>query len=384
MTECDPARRVVPMRRSANLAGRPMNRVDAAMQPQLNAGGWEKPLGTARSVRALSLICWSVALGGLCATAVGQRAVQGALVNVRDAFLTKYTPDTGALYASPDRLIEAGFKVDPPSIVEEWRGNVQHVPAIRAAWPGIVRGDELTRGRALAGLFRAENDHGPDTCGGLPDLTELLSFLTAGGLACCSDYTRAFLAVASSVGLQAREVRVSVPHGVVEVYLPSSMRWVMIDPLFAMMARAADRQYLSVLELQAAVRAGRPVKYEFLARDPVTARPDRDRAVFDAIYGPALAQAELSVPMGNNVISYDRFRLPMRALPKAVVQMFSIVAGIRPRIIALSAAQGGQRALRLEVLRWGVLGAAMLAGSGMVLGPALALLRWLQRARLRT
>jgi hypothetical protein len=316
-------------------------------------------------------------IAGLAFIAMAQRTeFRSTLAAVRDAFLIHYTADASMVYRPPYRLIEEGFRVDSPEARAAWRSRVERVPGVPHALDSIGRqSDELERGFALARLLTSGDAGAPSVCGGVGDLEDLLRFVAQGGMVCCSDYTAAFLSLAPQVGLMAREVRIAVPHGVVEIYSERNGRWVMIDPLFNMVARGNEGTPLSTWELQRALRQRQSVSYDFFGRDPAGARPDRNRLAFDSIYGERFEHAELSTPMGNNVISYDDFRRPLAFLPKAVVQAMSLQAGVFPAIVAVSENRDELWAatLRATLVRILVVFVTVSLGLGMLAGPVVSL-----------
>lgn len=321
----------------------------------------------------VSLWCALMILGGLVFIAIAQRTVfRSQLAVVRDAFLVHYTADASLVYRPPTRLFEDGFRVDPPETRAEWSARVSTVGEFSASLENIRDdGDELERGEALAKLLTQGDDGSPSVCGAIGDLGELLRFVARGGFVCCSDYTAAFLALAPQVGLTAREMRVDVPHGVVEIYSKREQRWIMIDPLFNMVATGRDGTALSTWEVRRAIRNQDIVRYRFFGRTPDESREDRNRSTFDSIYGPRFGQAQFSTPMGNNVIMYDDFRRPLAYLPKAIVQAMALGAGIFPQIVSVTGGADDvwKGMLQAAVIRIVVIFSATTLLLGLVAGP---------------
>lgn len=329
--------------------------------------------------------CAVVSAAALAVIAVVQRTEgRSRLAEVRDAFLVRYESDPSALYRPPSQLMAAGFRVDPPAVQSAWRRRMSAIPGIGDALDSIAaKHDPVERGRDLSRLLTSGDNGTPSVCGAIEGLEELLHFVSDGGMVCCSDYTAAFLSLAPSVGLIAREVRVAVPHGVVEIFSDTDERWVMIDPLFNMVAYGEQGVALSTLELQQSLRARRPVAFDFFGRDPSTSREDRNRQAFDSIFGPRFARAELSSPLGNNVVTYDNYRRPRAFLPKAVVQAMSMRAGVLPEIVALAPDDSSAPALRVALLRavtvFVVAALALGTFAGPVASAAHAIRAWLRR-----
>lgn len=334
--------------------------------------------------------CALLSAAALAVIAVVQRTEgRSRLAEVRDAFLTQYESDPSALYRPPSQLMEAGFRVDPPAVRAAWQRRVSAIPGLGAALDSIAaKFDPVERGRDLSRLLTLGDNGTPSVCGVIEGLEELLHFVTDGGMVCCSDYTAAFLSLAPAVGLIAREVRISVPHGMVEIFSNTDGRWIMIDPLFNMIAHDEQGVALSTLELQQSLRAGRTVAFDFFGRDPSTSRADRSRQAFDSIFGTRFERAALSSPLGNNVVTYDNYRRPRAFLPKAVVQAMSMRAGVLPDIVALAPDDSWSFALRAALLRTIVIFCVAILTLGTLAGPAAsaahAVGTWLRRTTVKS
>ena len=150
-----------------------------------------------------------------------------------------------------------------------------------------------------------------------------------GVLSCCSDYAQNFLALAQAVGLFAREVRIA-SHVFAEVYDPKGKRWIWVDPQLGALAEKEGKP-LSLLELREAVLNGGFFVFRDLRRGdrysygkmPEWMAPFYKRDNFKTI----------RMLMGNNLYSEYAFEERISFLPKAIRQLLSYAAGVKPRTL---------------------------------------------------
>ena len=268
-----------------------------------------------------------------------------AYVAVRDAIFTAYTSDPGAVYVDYPALAKSGFRVDR---AESPRAFQQIDAAVGAG--SLVRlrtlGDDTERAKGLARLV-ARHPAVPRTgCGFTDDLAEKAGELAKGARGCCSDFTQVFVALATAVGMPAREVT-SNSHGFNEFSDRGLKKWVFIDAQFGFIVRGEDGVPLSTLAFRDAVLQHHPFQLEFFQEAALAAvnRATVEKNAFEMdgrqvqlsrtpYYSPE-GLAMLAFPWGNNVFEATELNLRLRLLPKPAARLISHLSGVRPRYVAI-------------------------------------------------
>lgn len=296
-------------------------------------------------------------------------AVSGVL---RDQFFVRTVAAESLLSAPLETLEEDhGFLVDPPSVVEDWRSRLREIPFLKDGLAGVESiPDETERAKMLVRLFSA----GPllNRCSGSDDLVQNVE-LVHRGVGCCSDLTMVFLALASAVTLQAREVQTAL-HVAAEFYDHARRAWVFVDPEFAIMARGASGTHLSLGQLRDARFRGERVRFDFFG---LTGHPQADTGAVRFYYGYADRLTQLILVMGNNVVSVDRSTRRLRWLPKPAYEAIQFLLGVRPVYVEITDAwHAGRRRVGRQV----AVAAAAVEGFGLLTWPllylVLATMKW--------
>jgi hypothetical protein len=233
-------------------------------------------------------------------------------------------PARDAFQLSPE-VLHASFKLDSEPAVRGWldrsAGTVPYLDEIFA-----LEGSATERVRAMVPIFSRNGDL--VDCGHFRDLADTLQRIaTDDGYGCCSDHTEAFLALASLLGISAREM-IHTDHVFAEFYEPDSGRWVWVDPQFALMARDEAGGYLSLMQLRDRYLADESVEFEFIGNAfHVLSDMDPKRQRF---YDEASDFAVYSATWGNNVFEQDAFDRRFGFLPIYARQLVGLVTGQFP------------------------------------------------------
>jgi hypothetical protein len=280
------------------------------------------------------------------------------LVGVRTAFTSRFTDDRALLEAPPERLLEAGFRVDPPELVQTWSaGFLPRLPYLADLTPETLPADPIERAKLLS--LRFSKNGGPG-CGVFRDIEEtLLGIAEDEGYGCCVDHAKAFVALSGSYGLFARTVRHS-GHTFNEIWVPALGKWVMIDSQYAVMGTDEAGAPLSTLELRDRMLAGGPVRWSFFGNEYHRfwqRAPDTHK-----YYGRRESFVDFKVVWGTNFLEQHLLFARLGFLPKAPRELVGRVLGVMPPDLilrdenAVAAAEiGARRQKYLLVL--GVLGA---------------------------
>lgn len=253
----------------------------------------------------------------------------GPLLGVRDTMFTMPVHDGEAFWdLPPERLIERGFKTDSPELVREWSDLVESDPGWSARLLPVQRvANPILRAQALVNTISVGGEQGVRS---IHDLRKKIDAQLT-GYGDCGDHAEVFLALAPVVGLTVREVNISI-HGIAEVWTGS--RWAFIDPMYAVMARAEDGHYLSLFELRERMWAKSPIDWVLFGKSPGHIRDQRDDD-FEFYYLQAQGFGRLILTGGNNVLSVDRHKLELPAVPLPILQGLDFARGLRPKYYRL-------------------------------------------------
>jgi hypothetical protein len=281
------------------------------------------------------------------------------LVGVRTAFTSRFTEDRALLEAPPERLLEAGFQVDPPERVEAWSSAfLPKVPYLADLAAQELPADPIERAQHISLLF-SKNGRGPG-CGHFRDIEEtLLGIAEDIGYGCCVDHARAFVALGTSYGLVVRTVRHS-RHTFNEIWVPELDEWVMIDSQYAVMGTDPSGRPLSTLKLRDRMLAGEPVRWLFFgSRFHVFSERAPESHPY---YGERESFRDFKVVWGSNFLEQHGFFARLAFLPKAPRELLGRIVGVMPPDLVLvdadaeAAAEYGERR-RKYLLVLGSLGA---------------------------
>jgi hypothetical protein len=163
-------------------------------------------------------------------------------------------------------------------------------------------------------------------------------------------------------------------HTFNEVWLPELGKWAFIDTHYAVMAKGAGGEPLSLLEMRDLYLAGGPeaVQFDFFGNEHhVFSREDPHG---HEIYDGRDDFTDVWFTWGTNVIEQDRFERRLRVLPKGVRQLLGFMLGVFPKAALyedadsqLAGERRRDRALYLSLA--GVLGAGTIGSALFVMLP---------------
>ena len=289
------------------------------------------------------------------------------LVSVRFAIMTHSVESESFFQYPPSRLENVGFLVDPAELRELWRERLNRTGLLpTSSLIQILRLHTLLdRAKAADGLFPSRGGHGLIS---EPDLESKVRAVMKEDRGFCAGFTRAYLAVASLVGLQAREVMNSV-HTVIEFWDPELQKWIFLDPQMSIVARSPSGELLSFLETRMRVLQGEKVAWDFFGQGTDKLRSEDD-PLFKSLYSPE-GFTSFTLTLGNNVFNLDKNRYPT-LVPRTVGQLLEYVGGVRAGYATLddkhsSINVGHLRLLRTTVMVVAVLLLVALAGYPVIL-----------------
>lgn len=285
-----------------------------------------------RWIRALQVVFWVnvVALTAAAALIFLGRyswSVRAALIEVRSGLLTSPSSDFRLLDLVPTELDRTGFLSDSPATLAAWRmklgASIPEVltPIERAS----ASADEVSIAQTIVLSFSAGGDAGE-----LVYWMEWPQKVRAArrGAGLCSDHTKIFLALAKTVGLNAREVH-NGAHSYVDFFSVNQKRWIFIDPQYAIMATDGGGEYLSSRELRYRRLQGQPTRFVFFGTNPNHIHAQEDTR-FKAFYGDRGTFERYILTNGNNVATQALTADNFAALPWEARELLLYVSRRRP------------------------------------------------------
>ncbi len=266
--------------------------------------------------------------GALVVLAVGLVALYFAgryepLLGVRDTLFTRAIPPK-MWDLSPTELRQKGFRWEKPEKIAAFRAELEAVPEyakkieeFRAEPDVVVRAKEIVRFMGVGGAQGVRTIH---------RLRPKLDAVRT-GYGDCGDHSEAFLAWGLASDLQVREVLTSL-HGIAEFWHPSKRHWIYIDPMYAVMARGEDGEYLSLYEIRERRMKKQPIRWEFFGKAEGQLHSESD-PMFRYYYENPAAFERLAMTGGNNVISMDESNLGP-GVPLPAEQFVEFADGTRP------------------------------------------------------
>lgn len=280
---------------------------------------------------------------------------------------TSWVANDSIEYLRPDELQQRGFRVDPEGAADSLRRLLGQVAGMGAAIDSIKRiADIPSRAQALVRAFSRAGLAG--TCGNHDFLQPKLES-ALDGRGCCSDHTRLFMALGSTVGLFVREVQ-TASHAVTVVYDPHSVGWFYVDPTFAMMVVDDSGKWLSLADLRKRVINKLPIRFVFFGNSEHP-HSMQDSVVRQYYSSPAAFERLVSAG-GNNVFEQEIVAREINWLPKPARQLIMQLTGVRPQFVGVAdelsnRSQAAERGKTIAL--WVGLLLGMLAASAWVLLP---------------
>lgn len=263
----------------------------------------------------------------------GSEVRANPLVRIRQSLFVEYVDDREVFELPPNELLARGFKLDPPSLLEEWRedgifrklGYTPRLEELRDSLSPV----ELSR---LVVLSFSKNGGEGEFCEPYPfqTLDQNLSRIGEGtGCGVCSDHGQAMIALSQALGMTIREVG-NTRHTFNEVYWPEKKKWVFVDPQFAIFARGPDGAYLSLVQMRDLYKAGREleIQYEFFGNEHhwLDTNDIRDLEWYDGLD----AFSDIRVAFGSNVLEQDLIESRLEKIPKPLRQAYGYLTGVFP------------------------------------------------------
>jgi len=227
------------------------------------------------------------------------------------------------LELNPTELVSAGYAAFDEKKRDSFRST--HLNTLNDM--GLLSQTYDGSAHGMQSLVRRFSKNGRD--GGCGDksynLLENIDWVSRGH-GCCSDHSQIFIALASMNGVFAREVHHKL-HTFNEYWDSDLMKWVWIDPQFAIMARTETGGYMSFRELKENISVGSIIEWDFFgstkhvfASEPVDSSP---------YYKPEAFQSIL-MTNGNNVFGENDWAIQFSFLPKSARQLILLSTGVQP------------------------------------------------------
>jgi uncharacterized membrane protein len=323
------------------------------------------PLRCARVVLAAAFMALVLAVV-VSAYSLGEdRAVlvRNSLVLTSPEDDLSWTPETSPQWYVTDREAASPFLQDVIVQIRNEMGEQADSELVFAK--GIIRHLHQTSGREVP------------IRGGL-EVT--YTSITEEGLGYCADYTRIFMALARTAGIEAREwgmgfTGMGPGHTFVEIFDSDEGGWVFLDPFFGFSVQEERTgRNLSLVALGESLGGSGDPRVRVVEVEPGIVPFPNEESVLE-YYASAL---DFMYVFGrNDIIGYDQDRLleAVRSRSRAAERLWSVVSGSHPQVIPyrtgtdqnLSAIQELQR-LRVVLLAalsaWLLL--VLIAGAGLI------------------
>jgi hypothetical protein len=255
-------------------------------------------------------------------------SIYQAILRTRYAIFTQWQHRPDFWYAPPEELAGYGFITDPPELISVWRRRLSTLEDLGSRLSAIESlADDAHKAKALVLLCWYPGHPDEDRRGvHHRDLFQKIRTVPL-GYGYCSDQSEVFIALASIIGLPAREVQ-NARHCTNEFYHRGLGRWLFIDVGDARMARDEHGNYLSFLDLRNIFfRGDKATLYEFgRGADPL----DEQACRVGLWYYEQDAWSRVALVLGNNVFANDRAQRRLRYLPKVVRHVICHACGVCP------------------------------------------------------
>ena len=247
------------------------------------------------------------------------------VVNTKYTIFSNFTNDKLLFSSSPNVIYGQGFTTDSVASNNKWLNELDsNLPGFSRARVSYQNNSEFEKARNIVLDFIK---NGSDYCSDKNNLFELLLYLNKGNHGCCTDHSQGFLAYSFLFDLDAREVH-TVGHVTAEFYDHTLNKWLWIDPLYAMMARSKEGEYLSLLEIREKYYLNLEVDYEFFGKD--TEYFNKVDPYLFTYYDDKEDFETIMITWGNNVFEEDYYNTGLSNFPKSLRQYIGILTGKIP------------------------------------------------------
>lgn len=280
-------------------------------------------------------------------------------IDQRYSMFSRIETNAASFDIPPATRAATGFLADSPAEIERWHQRLlDELPALRDLPADFSSWTALDRAKRLAMVFSRG--------GGVPPpssavLIEKFRWLRA-GFGYCSDHTECHIALCSIFDVPVYESS-SSSHTTTAVYATELKKWVWMDPQYLLVARGADGQLLSPIELRDANLNSRPFIFEYFG-DPDGPLASVQPETLPLYNGPENF-SDFVMPWGANVFQVDEWRSRLTWLPKPLRQIAYIAGGIMPvyRIYSDQHTTLPARLTMLSLQRWIAIGVVLVVNA---------------------
>lgn len=256
------------------------------------------------------------------------------LIKTRDSLFTSFQQSS---YFN-NRLSNLGdYKNANPVFIEEYRPNVYDaVPEIKKIATTRYN-DEIQKAKDIVLSFSVNGGGGYEQNEEI--LTKIKTIQNKKGL--CSDHSEVFVALAMVSGMTPREIFNNGQHCFAEFFSEQRQKWIFIDPQLALLARDENGNYMSTTEMQEYYFSGKKIDFEFFGTNehPGYKQPPGEHPYYS---NPKNFEV-ITLSMGNNVFTVDKFNKKYAWLPKPIRQFFGMLSNTVPTYTAYSKNPSFQR-----------------------------------------
>jgi len=254
------------------------------------------------------------------------------LVYAKYALFTHITRNKSIFYESPEELVNNGFKFDTQKEIVNWsiklKRKFQYIREIKRS---IISVSDIEKIKAIVLSFSKNGGRG--CFGDLKLMDKLEKINTNSGKGCCTDHTQTFIAISSVYGIVAREVHTVAKkfingHVMNEYFDKRLKKWIWVDPLFALLAKNSDGEYLSLLDIRQNLYQGNPVIFEFFGNQYHYFK-NKDPHKF-TYFENKYRFSDIMMTLGDNVFEAENFNYKYKFLPKPIRQFVGLMTGVLP------------------------------------------------------
>lgn len=258
----------------------------------------------------------------------------GLIIKTRDSLFTNFQKPS---YFNNRLSNLEDYKNANPVFIEQYRQYIyEAIPEIKKI-AATTYSNEIQKAKDIVLAFSVNGGEGYDQNEDI--LSKIRTIKDKKGL--CSDHSEVFVALAIVTGMTPREIFNNGQHCFAEFFSEEKQKWIFVDPQLALLARDENGDYMSTTEMQEYYFSGKKIDFEFFGTSQHLCynQPPGEHPY----YKDAKNFEMITLSMGNNVFTVDKFNKKYKWLPKPVRQFFGMLSNTVPTYTAHSRNESFQK-----------------------------------------